>query len=95
MTDLQAKIKCADWLSRDRQIESILDRFDLRGEEAQQMQQRVHVEKLLGLKAERKLNFPFYNVTLSRAQYNKVFHGVPIKNNPKRKQRTRRTTEGS
>ena len=75
--------KCCNYLTKDMQIENILDMYELRQDlEPKDKQDREEVQKILDIKNDksimRKMKFPCFNLKLSVEQYNKLFHNIPI-----------------
>ena len=72
-------------IHKDEQVENILTHYDIRKESNRAQKLREDYEKLLGISNKRKMNFPMYNLKISRAQYDKLFHDKPFQKTNRRK----------
>lgn len=60
-------IECASYLKKDRQIDNLLCMHNLYQSSDTQQEHQDFLAKRLGRNTQRKLTFPFYNMTLNRA----------------------------
>lgn len=51
---------------RDLQEENILSRYNLRQETVEKKRKREKTEEMMGYNSQRKINFPFYNMELTK-----------------------------
>lgn len=51
-------------LAQDRQVDNIISQFELRNETRSKVQARQEMHRKLGINHKRRMQFPFYNVTL-------------------------------
>mmetsp|Transcript_31911 Transcript_31911/g.42241 ORF Transcript_31911/g.42241 Transcript_31911/m.42241 type:complete len:140 (+) Transcript_31911:493-912(+) len=70
------KVDCASFLKKDLQLQNILTQYNLRNENAEEKSRREYIELLLGYNSERRINFPLYNMDLTKHQYDKLFYQI-------------------
>ena len=78
-------VKCSALLGRDRQIENLLEQYEIRREYQENKEVRELMQTKHGINHKRSMKFPFYNMSLHSDQYKKLFHGVPMKVRTKNK----------
>ena len=66
MGKLRQMIMCSNILEKDRQVENILTKNELRLESQKKEELRVICEQKLGITHSRRINFPLYNMKLNR-----------------------------
>lgn len=81
-------IRCSSILMKDAQIENLLQQHDIRKERSKKAAIRESAEEKLGINYKRRMNLPFYNMNLSRDQFNKLFKGIPFRKGTLRRKQT-------
>ena len=69
-------IEAASYMKNDIQVQNILTQYKLRDENKSQQDHREFIELKLGHNSDRHISFPFYNINLTRAQYDKLFFNL-------------------
>jgi len=91
---IKKRIHYSKVIGQERQREDILERFGLRHERSKERIVREAADHHMGFTYKRFQKMPFYNISLTEDQYNKLFYDKPFRDHRKSPRKSPRGQAG-